>query len=84
VRAVSARSNRPGVHLERRAQTDDARGRAASRADQHGLTALELTDKPSAELVPGAELVVHPCGPHGLYVSHRERSTADPLRFLGA
>jgi non-heme chloroperoxidase len=45
---------------------------------------LELTGKPSAELVPGAELVVYPGGPHGLYVSHREQFTADLLRFLAA
>lgn len=34
--------------------------------------------------MPGAELVVYPGGPHGLYVSHRERFTADLLRFLAA
>jgi pimeloyl-ACP methyl ester carboxylesterase len=45
---------------------------------------LEITGKPSAELVPGAELVVYPGGPHGLYVSHRERFTGDLLRFLAA
>jgi non-heme chloroperoxidase len=45
---------------------------------------LEITGKPSAELVPGAELVVYPGGPHGLYVSHRERFTEDLLRFLAA
>jgi non-heme chloroperoxidase len=45
---------------------------------------LPITGKPSAELVPAAELVVYPGGPHGLYVSHRERFTADLLRFLAA
>jgi non-heme chloroperoxidase len=45
---------------------------------------LEITGKPSAELVPGAELMVYPGGPHGLYVSHRERFTQDLLRFLAA
>jgi non-heme chloroperoxidase len=45
---------------------------------------LPITGKPSAELVPGSELVVYPGGPHGLYVSHRERFTEDLLRFLAA
>lgn len=45
---------------------------------------LAITGKPSAELVSGAELVVYPGAPHGLYVSHRERFTEDLLRFLAA
>ena len=45
---------------------------------------LQITGKPSAGLVPGSELVVYPGGPHGLYVSHRERFTEDLLRFLAA
>ena len=45
---------------------------------------LPVTGKPSAELVAGAEQVVYPGGPHGLYVSHRERFTEDLLRFIAA
>jgi non-heme chloroperoxidase len=45
---------------------------------------LPITGKPSAELVPGSELVIYPGAPHGLYVSHRERFTGDLLRFLAA
>lgn len=43
---------------------------------------LEITGRPTAELVPGARLEVYEGAPHGLYVTHRERLAADLAGFL--
>ena len=43
---------------------------------------LEITGRPTAALIPGARLEVYPGGPHGLYVSHRERLAADFAVFI--
>ncbi len=43
---------------------------------------LDLTGRPTAELIPGARLVVVEGGPHGLPVTHVERLNAELLRFV--
>ena len=43
----------------------------------------DLTGRPTAALVPGAEPVVYPGAPHGLCVSHPERLNAELPRFIG-
>ncbi len=51
--------------------------------DQDVSSPIDLTGRPTAALVPGAELVVYPGAPHGLCVSHPERLNAELLRFIG-
>lgn len=51
--------------------------------DQDASAPLEITGRPTAALIPGAELTVYEGGPHGLYVTHRTRLAADLLTFLG-
>lgn len=45
---------------------------------------LALTGKPTAALIPGAELKVYEGAPHGLFITHRERLIADLLAFAMA
>lgn len=42
---------------------------------------LDLTGRRTAALVPGARLLVYEGAPHGLFVSHAERLSADLLAF---
>lgn len=42
---------------------------------------IEITGRPTAALIPGARLVEYDGGPHGLFVTHRDRLTADLLAF---
>jgi pimeloyl-ACP methyl ester carboxylesterase len=42
---------------------------------------LALTGRQTAALIPGAELKVYEGAPHGLFVTHKERLTADLLAF---
>jgi pimeloyl-ACP methyl ester carboxylesterase len=43
---------------------------------------VELTGCKSAQLAPGSRLVVYENGPHGLFVTHRERLNADLFAFV--
>jgi non-heme chloroperoxidase len=52
--------------------------------DADASAPLELTGRRTAALVPGARLVVYPSAPHGLYLTHRDRVSADLLAFVGA
>jgi len=45
---------------------------------------LDLTGKPTAALIPGAELRVYQGAPHGLFLTHMARLTADIGRFARA
>ena len=45
---------------------------------------IEVTGRPTAALIPGARLDVYEGAPHGLFVTHRERLTADLRAFAGA
>jgi non-heme chloroperoxidase len=42
---------------------------------------IEVTGRPTAALIPGARLTVYEGGPHGLFVTHRDRLTADLMTF---
>jgi non-heme chloroperoxidase len=43
---------------------------------------IELTGKPSAELIPGCRLLVYEGAPHGLMFTHMDQLHADILRFM--
>ncbi|HYQ28960.1 MAG TPA: alpha/beta hydrolase [Polyangiaceae bacterium] len=49
--------------------------------DRDASAPLEITGRPTAELIPHAELCVYEGAPHGLYFTHRERLNADLARF---
>ncbi|MDT7749999.1 MAG: hypothetical protein QOD96_3661, partial [Pseudonocardiales bacterium] len=38
--------------------------------------------RPTAELIPDSRLVVYPGGPHGLYLTHRDRLNKELLDWL--
>jgi pimeloyl-ACP methyl ester carboxylesterase len=42
---------------------------------------LQLTGDPTARMIPGARLKVYEDAPHGLFLTHMERLTADIRRF---
>jgi non-heme chloroperoxidase len=44
---------------------------------------IELTGRPTAELLPNARLLVYEGAPHGLYVTEKDRLTRDLLAFAG-
>ena len=50
--------------------------------DRDRSTPLELTGKPSAELIPNCRLLVYEGAPHGLMFTHMDRLHADILRFM--
>lgn len=43
---------------------------------------VELTGKPSAELIPGARLLIYPGAPHGLMFTHMDELNADLAAFM--
>ncbi|WP_210254807.1 alpha/beta fold hydrolase [Methylocapsa sp. S129] len=43
---------------------------------------VEITGKPSAELIPGCQLHIYEGAPHGLMFTHMDRLHADILRFM--
>jgi non-heme chloroperoxidase len=43
---------------------------------------VELTGKPSAELIPGSRLLVYPGAPHGLMFTHMDELHADLAGFM--
>ena len=49
--------------------------------DDDVSTPLDLTGRPSSQLVPGAQLTVYEGAPHGLMFSHMERLNNDLLTF---
>jgi non-heme chloroperoxidase len=44
---------------------------------------IEITGRPTAALIPGARLAIYEGAPHGLFVTHRDRLTADLRAFAG-
>ena len=52
--------------------------------DRDRSTPIELTGKPSAELIPDCRLLVYPGAPHGLMFTHMDELNADVLRFMRA
>jgi pimeloyl-ACP methyl ester carboxylesterase len=49
--------------------------------DKDASAPLALTGRPTAALVPGARLAVYEGAPHGLFVTHAARLTADLAGF---
>jgi non-heme chloroperoxidase len=50
--------------------------------DRDRSAPVELTGKPSAELIPGCRLLVYEGAPHGLMFTHMDQVHADILRFV--
>lgn len=50
--------------------------------DRDASAPLELTGRPTAALIPGAELIVYEGAPHGLYFTHQERLNRDIAAFV--
>ena len=50
--------------------------------DRDRSAPVELTGKPSAELIPDCRLLVYPGAPHGLMFTHMDQLNADILRFM--
>jgi len=50
--------------------------------DRDRSAPVELTAKPSAELIQDCRLLVYPGAPHGLMFTHMDELNADILRFL--
>jgi non-heme chloroperoxidase len=52
--------------------------------DADASAPLALTGARTAELVPDGQLIVYENGPHGLYLTHRDRLNGDLLAFIEA
>jgi non-heme chloroperoxidase len=50
--------------------------------DRDRSAPIELTGKPSAQLIPGCRLLVYEGAPHGLMFTHMDRLHADILRIV--
>lgn len=50
--------------------------------DRDRSAPVELTGKPSAELIPNCRLLVYPGAPHGLMFTHMDQLNDDMLRFM--
>jgi pimeloyl-ACP methyl ester carboxylesterase len=50
--------------------------------DADASAPIDLTGRPTAELLPDARFELYPGAPHGLYVTERERLARDLLGFL--
>jgi non-heme chloroperoxidase len=45
---------------------------------------IELTGRPTAALIPGAQFKLYEGAPHGLFLTHKDRLNADLIRFVKA
>src|SRR3984957_9344359 len=52
--------------------------------DRDRSVPVELTGKPSAELIPGSRLLVYAGAPHGLMFTHMDQLNADLVTFMRA
>jgi pimeloyl-ACP methyl ester carboxylesterase len=50
--------------------------------DRDRSAPVELTGKPSADLIPGSRLLIYPGAPHGLMYTHMDQLHADLLGFM--
>jgi pimeloyl-ACP methyl ester carboxylesterase len=50
--------------------------------DADASAPVDLTGRPTADLIPDARFEVYPGAPHGLYVTHRERLADNLLTFI--
>lgn len=90
IRMMTQTSLQAAIELNRVQTTTDFRGELANitlptlviHGDRDASAPLELTGRPTAQLIPGARLKVYEGGPHGLYFTHAERLNHDLLDFL--
>ena len=52
--------------------------------DRDASAPIDLTGRPTANMIPGARLTVYEGAPHGLFVTHMKRLTSDLLEFAKA
>jgi non-heme chloroperoxidase len=52
--------------------------------DQDVSAPIDLTGRPTAKLIPGAELKVYEGAPHGLFLTHMDRLSGDIRAFASA
>ena len=50
--------------------------------DRDRSAPIELTGKPSAQLIPGCRFLIYEGAPHGLMFTHMDRLHADILQFV--
>jgi non-heme chloroperoxidase len=50
--------------------------------DRDASGPVEITGRPTADLIPGARLIVYEGAPHGLFVTHADRLNADLAAFI--
>lgn len=50
--------------------------------DADASAPIEITGRPTSDLIPDARLAVYPGAPHGLYVTERERLAVDLQSFI--
>lgn len=78
------------VHLNRALTTEDFRAELREirvpmlviHGDHDVSSPIDLTGRATAELVPGARLKIYEGAPHGLFVTHIDRLSADLLAFI--
>ncbi len=52
--------------------------------DNDASAPIDLTGRPTARLIPNAELKIYEGAPHGLFLTHKDRLNADLLGFITA
>jgi non-heme chloroperoxidase len=50
--------------------------------DKDASAPIDLTGRPTAKLIPNAQLKVYEGAPHGLFLTHKDRLNADLLGFI--
>jgi len=50
--------------------------------DRDRSAPVEMTGKPSADLIPGSRLLIYPGAPHGLMFTHMDKLETDILTFM--
>ena len=50
--------------------------------DKDASAPIDLTGRPTAALIPNAQLKVYEGAPHGLFLTHKDRLNADLLGFI--
>lgn len=90
IRMMTQTSLQAAVELNRIQTATDFRSELARiklptliiHGDRDASAPLELTARPTAQLIAGARLKVYEGGPHGLYFTHAERLNRDLHDFL--
>jgi pimeloyl-ACP methyl ester carboxylesterase len=50
--------------------------------DDDQIVPIDLTARAAAKAISGAQLIVYPGGPHGMYFTHKDQINADLLTFI--